>query len=120
MSKQVNHNLSDLTPGERVWLDRAFGQGVSQDAAGLRAGLSHRKYVDIELDRLPPTPLLKGPLDGRILPLGQRLRLARRRSGRQLRPLSRALGVSHVTFLKMERRADDRLALFWQSQGFLF
>lgn len=120
MPKQVNKNLTAIAEEERLWLARVFGQGVSQDIMAPRAKVSHNRYVDIELGRLPMPPLLKGLLSGQKPPLGQRLRLARRRSGRQLRPLSRAIGVSHVTLLKMERRADGRLVKFWQSQGFVF
>jgi hypothetical protein len=109
-----------MTQGERVWIDRVFGQGVSQDVAAPKAGLGHNRYVDVELDRAEPPPALKGALSARNLPLQQRLRLARRRSGRQLRPLAKAVGVSHVTLLKMEIRADVQLVLFWKAQGFRF
>lgn len=120
MPKQVNRNLTVLSKAERLWIVRTFEQGLSQDLAAPKAGLSHRKYVDIELGRAPLTPLLKGRLSARKPPLGQRLRLARRRSRRGLRPLAAAVGVSHVTLLKMELRADPKLVNFWKSQGFRF
>ncbi len=120
MPKQISKDLSVLTEAERLWLTRTFGQGVSQDVAAPGAGLSHNRYVAMELGRLPLTPVLKGQLSARKPALGQRLRLARRRSGRQLRALATAVGVSHVTFLKLERRADLRLVRFWESNGFRF
>lgn len=120
MSKQINRNLTNLTPGERMWLARVFDQGVSQDVMAVRAKISHNRYVDAELGRCEPIPLFKGMFDGQIPPLQQRLRLARRRSGRQLWSLAAAVGVSHVTLLKMERRADSRLVAFWKTQGFRF
>lgn len=120
MPKQVNRNLLDISPPERLWLARVFRQGVSQDSAAPRAGVSHRKYVDFELGRLAMPPAVRALFDYRIPPLRQRLRLARRRSRRHLRPLAKALGVSHVTLLLMEKRADARLVAFWKSQGFRF
>lgn len=119
MSKQVNHNLADLSPPERLWLER-IGQGVTQDVAAPAAGLSHRRYVDAELGRCAMPPTLKGALSGRKPALGQLLRLARRRSARQLRPLAAALGISHVTFLKYEREANQKLVRFWCGQGYRF
>ncbi len=120
MPKHINRNLTVLSPPERLWLVRVFEQGVSQDLAAPRAGVSHRRYVDMELGRRALEPALKGQLSALKPPLGQRLRLARRRSGRHLRPLARAIGVSHVTLLKMELRADSRLVGFWEKQGFVF
>lgn len=120
MPKPINHDLTTLAPGERLWLARVFGQGVSQDLMAPKAKISHNHYVSIELGRLPLTPLLKGLLNARIPPLQQRLRLARRRSRRHLRPLAKAVGVSHVTLLKMEREANQKLVRFWCGQGFVF
>ncbi len=120
MSNKINHNLMDLADHERLWLVRVFEQGVSQDEMAPRTRLSHNHYVAAELGRRDLTPLLRQLYDYRIPPLEQRLRLARKRSGKQLKVLARALGVSHVTLLKMERRADARLVAFWRARGFKF
>ncbi len=119
MPVKINYNLAALSAAEQLWLARRYGQGVSQDIAAPRAKLSHNLYVDMELGRRPltgPLRALAARAGGLTLP--QQLRLARRRSRRQLAPLAKAIWVSRVTYLAMERRADPRLIAFWRDRGF--
>jgi DNA-binding XRE family transcriptional regulator len=101
-----------LTPGERFWLFRKRAKR-SQRKAARRLGLGRITYYRIEHDAHPAPACVP---DITFLTAPERLRLARRRSGLTAMKIARSLGVSRVTFMEWEGRADPRLRAWWASQ----
>jgi transcriptional regulator with XRE-family HTH domain len=104
-----------LTPAERLWLWRR-ANGFNQAQAAARMGCG-RGLLSLAERGLGPLPRGWGDWRGPVAP-ALRLALARRRSGWALLRVAARLGVSGVTLLAMERRADPALVKFWQ--GFTF
>jgi transcriptional regulator with XRE-family HTH domain len=46
--------------------------------------------------------------------------LARRRSGKSIKEIAKAMGISTVSYAKFEGEGDDRVRAYWQSQGYHF
>lgn len=111
---QINRNLRKLSNGEQLWLCRkALGQ--TQVEAAQRSYYGIRCYVLAELDRHDPITILghwSHPC------AREKLTLARRRYGRDLRETAHLAGVSHRTLLLWEQAADNRLIRFWERRGF--
>lgn len=122
MPKDRNLNLKKLTAGESLWLWRTR-QGWSQKAAARYLRLSRIPLVQMELDRrdLLPMSVLGTAMSGSThISVGEMCRLARRRSGVDLRRVAKRAGVSHMTVLKWERTCNPRLRTYWRGRGFTF
>lgn len=111
MSEQVVSTFR-LTRGEELWLWRKR-RGQSIAAAAAELGMGRGSYMAAERDGgiESQPPLSPSPNQNEVM------RLLRRRSRAGSRALARALGVSHVTWLKFERSSppDPRLCAFWIS-----
>lgn len=108
--------VKSLTSGERLLVARERN-GIHQDVAARKAGVSEKAYAAAELDRKP----FPGRLPGLgMVTLPERLGLARRRSGEALAAVARMLRVSRVTVLAWERRGNPALRHFWERRGFRF
>lgn len=114
----VDRDLTRLTRGETLWAWR-LQNGLTQARAGKRLGISRHRVSAIETG-LPGGRILATLLRNFTPTLGTMLALARRRYGLGLLRTAEAIGVSAVTLLAWERRADPRLLTFWARRGFTF
>jgi hypothetical protein len=144
-SRRVMFDLSSVTPGERLWLWRhaipslaGSRRGVAvrtaysdasrpvasnQMEAAWRLKMDTSAYWAAEKDMLPPARLLEllDQVDEPPYELKDALRIARRRSPLTLPAVALGTGVgSRPTFYKLEAAGDERVAAFWQRQGFRF
>lgn len=133
----VNHDLSQRTPSEELWLWRRrqvspsgrtrsrVGSGMSQAEAAQVLGVSSQRYHDAEAGRLPERDIRTMLAD---LNTGENIEptpsdlcaLARRRMGWTLTVAQQALGMSRVTFLERERAGSNDIIALWQREGFRF
>lgn len=102
-------------PAERPWLWRR-SRGLNQVEAAARLGVGRGLVSAVERGLADPARLGAVPVVAATGSLA--LALARRRSGLGLAGAAARLGVSGVTLLAMERRADPVLVEFWR--GFTF
>lgn len=97
-----------LTSGERLWTWRKRLR-LSVSGAAEKLQTSRFAYVEAEHDRAPLPSTFKG-----ITPTsGELLRVLRRRSNVARDDVAARLGVSHVTYLKLERKSDERVVRLW-------
>ena len=118
----VDKDLRRLTPAERLRLAR-WALGLTLKPAAERSGFSVKAYARMELGEAPVALAVLNKLNAKAngrIPLALALKMARYRSHRELRPLARAFGVSHVTYLKRERAGDARLLAWWRGEGWRF
>jgi hypothetical protein len=143
-SPKESHDLSKLTPGERLWLWRLSERtkarsrrGVSVNSvrmdvcaaprnqleAAVQLGLDSSVYWAAEKDLSNPGVTL-GALSKVVEPpytLVSALKVARRRSRLSVGVVAVGSGVgSKPTFYKLEAAGDMRVVEFWRSQGFKF
>jgi hypothetical protein len=111
-----------LGVGEVAWLWRHRRKLSAAQAAEIR-GLTRAAWTELEREWQYEAgcSLVTGWLDYGPTQV-ERLRLLRRRAA-MLRGVGRndladRLGVSHVTYLKMERTADQRLVTWWSGPGY--
>ena len=100
-----------VTDSDILWLWRKR-TGLYARQAASRFGVSESIYHAMEDGIAEVTVTV--PLDRFEVTNAERLRLRRRRDPRGRFELCRSLGVSHMTWLKWERRADPRLVAFWE------
>lgn len=113
----ADRDLSKITPGERLLLDR-LRRGESQEQAAARLGVGQRAYGEAETDR---ASLGNGAVPKRLRPtLGEQCRLARRRYGLDLRTTAAVIRCSHVSLLYGERIGVDWLVNAWVKLGYKF
>lgn len=114
----MNYNLTDLSPGERFWIERNRCKEKQVDVA-VRLRIAERRYNHIERGLRQPDKGLKVP---KVKPTEAELfALARRRDGRSLRALVAVLGAgSHMTLLAWEASANPKLRGAWEGLGFRF
>lgn len=118
-ARAANRCLTDLTPGEQLWLAR-LQRGCTQTEMSKVLGVGRKLYGRLELDRESLPTEARKPAHRRPS-AGQLCALARRRDGRGLRRLAALLVAgSHVTLLTMERRSDPRLVAAWVRKGYQF
>lgn len=130
-------DLAQLSPAERLWTwrhrqktetGRLFGRSgsaMNQAEAAAKLGIGLPAYRSLELggstalsaeDVVALIEAL-GPLNPTT---GELCFLARRRSGETLTEVLESVGVSRMTFLKLERAGDPSLVRFWESRGYRF
>lgn len=111
----MNPNLADRTAGEALWLWRV-AEGLTQARAAvlLRVGRTALSAAENAAQTRFKPPR------GRTPPTRAILRLARRRSGLGLAGTAAAAGVSRVTVVAREKRADPAMVAFWEARGFWF
>lgn len=122
----MNKDLTQLTLGERLWIDR-HRRGETQAQAARRYGCARTTYLAAERDdRTQPHALTWGKdghprMLGDTLPtvatLPERLRLARRRLGGSMGSVALDLGVSRATLLTWEKAGRMELVLWWEKWG---
>jgi DNA-binding XRE family transcriptional regulator len=108
-------NLRKRTVGERFWLIRTH-ERQTQAQVAKAIGISERLYNHIERNIVasrPPGAAFK-PSPGLLCAL------ARRRDGRSLRSVAKALGISHVTLLVWEKTDCPELVKMWKRRGYEF
>lgn len=117
--ESMNYDLTDLSIGERFWLDR-LKRSENQIQAAKRHGIAERRYRHIENGKRPPDPGMVVP--AKLSPwVGAKCKLARRRDGRNLRTLGLVLGAgSHVSLLERETMGSEDLVAAWKRVGFCF
>lgn len=92
---------SELTGGERLWVNRKRA-GLTLQEAARDYNVTQWRYTEWEHDRPTGEPQPWVVVDPSKLEVSEQLLLARRRSGWTLKRVARAVGVSHVTLLKYE------------------
>lgn len=120
-SARDRQNLSQRTPGEALWLARKIAGKTSYEAAAF-AEVGRNIYRDAELDRLDSrrTAAIARVMGSTKPSLALLLRLARRRSGKGLDAVAKALKLSRVALLAAEGRGDVRVLAYWRARGFRF
>ena len=117
----VDLNLARYTDAERLWLYRkARGYSGEAVAGVFKVGHGAYKAVEQAVRPLPKEWRWAVTLAGTHPGTATGLLIARRRSGLGLRGAARAMGVSHVWLLAMERACDPRIKAFWVARGFKF
>jgi len=126
-------DLTDLTPGEELWLWRRrqvspwgrtrsrIGSGMSQEEAAARFGMTLQRYHDAEADRLAERDIRTILAEigvQREMTLAERTALARRRSRWPLKRTVDDLGMSRVTYLEREKAGHESIVQFWEGRGF--
>ncbi len=96
------------TTGEVLWTWRKRNR-FSVAAAAENLLTSRLAYVKAEHDRSGPLPNHPTVVPTR----SELLRILRRRSNVARDDVAIRLGVSHVTYLKLERQADERIVRLW-------
>lgn len=111
-------DLFAATRGEQLYMWR-MREGITQEEGAKRLFLGERAYLEAEHDRLD-FRLPKGVRLPKRFKLPELCYLARRRHGLTLEATAKAFGVSKVTLLARERRADPELVAAWEKRGYLF
>jgi len=101
------------TSGEVLWVWRKRHRLSVVDAAKA-LGVTRLAYAEAEHDRWPATISLDPPITPTTAEL---LRVCRRRSGVARDDVAEYLAVCHVTYLKLEREANERLVNLWLSDA---
>jgi DNA-binding XRE family transcriptional regulator len=138
---EVNTDLTFLDPSEKIWIWRhrqSSKNGVSrgrrngtmsQFEAANEIGLRTINYIHLENGK--PTRLSSYDLENlmswildwstiRDLYIEEMCHLARRRSRKRVREISAEMGISTVTFAKLEAEGDEFIKEYWRQQGFVF
>jgi len=123
VDREIKNLRSGRTKGEQLWLWR-MSRDLSQAQAAARLGLTPKQIWKMEADvkeydvanklRVPRTRGDEPPT------LALLCRLARRRHGEGLYGTARLLGISHMTLLQRESRADPGLVATWEGLGYRF
>lgn len=104
------YRVSDLTPGERLWLVRQRA-GKTLRAMARDYELTEWQYAEWEHDRRDGIPNI--PVTPRRLTHGEQCAIARRRADLNLRRVAKLAGISHVTVLKYERMDTPTMLWHW-------
>lgn len=128
-------DLAQISPGEGLWLwrhrQRYPMRGYSRLSTQHRHGsvksirdiafelrIGHRRYIGMELDRVPLNGLTHLRIDN--VTRGEYCALARRRSGLTLAEICNDLGMSRPRFHELEEQGDPVVVRYWQELGFKF
>lgn len=120
----MNKDMTQLTLGERLWIER-HRLGETQAQAARRYGCARTTYLDAELDRRnrtmfwprTGTPHLLDAVLPRTATMAEALRLARRRRWATMADAADAIGVSRATLLTWEKAGHMELVLYWERLG---
>lgn len=114
----MSYSVKDLTPGERLWVDRRHrNESVFQGAK--RHKVSEYAYHLWEAD----TPTDESPIPWvplKSMDLADAVAIARRRKGFTIKALMMITRLSHVTIIKWERNGTpglNPLVKFWDVYG---
>ncbi len=106
-------NLIAPTSGELLWTWRKRHR-MSVTLAAKHLSVRRLVYIEAEHDRLGDALDFPRPLASEAGPTApELLRIRRRRSLVARDDVAEHLGVSHVTYLKLERQADQRVIDLW-------
>ena len=134
---RINHDLSDRSVIENMWLWRhrqPSNQGtargrregaMSQIEAAARLGITTSQYTNLErgeatLMKAVDLAKLNVGWDSLELTTAELCFLARRRSGMMLKDVVKKLAVSAYTYTRAEETGADWVCGFWMAQGFRF